>query len=51
MTKASGGVGGFWEKVEAAREAGCALIVVDRPAAETGLSLDEMESFLLEGSR
>lgn len=51
VTKASGGVGGFWEKVESAREAGCALIVVDRPAAETGLSLDEMESFLLEGSR
>ena len=31
VTKASGGAGGFWDKVEAAREAGCALVVVERP--------------------
>ncbi len=41
VTKASGARGGFWEKVEAARACGCALVVVGRPAQESGLTLEE----------
>ena len=51
VTKASGGAGGFWDKVQAAREAECALIVVDRPVQETGLTLEEIKVHLLEGER
>ena len=47
VTKDSGGYGGFWEKAEAAREAGCALLVVERPRAETGLTLEECKEKLL----
>lgn len=46
VTKASGGTGGFWEKAAAARDVGAALLVIDRPCRETGLSLEEMEEFL-----
>ena len=38
--------GGFWEKAAAARDVGAALLVIDRPCRETGLSLEEMEEFL-----
>ena len=48
VTKASGGAGGFWEKVEAARETGCSLIVVDRPMHEQGLTLEEIKTVLKE---
>ena len=41
VTKASGKAGGFWEKVEAARECGIDLVVISRPIAEVGLSLEE----------
>ncbi len=41
VTKASGVAGGFWEKVQAARECGCALVVVGRPTQESGLTLEE----------
>jgi len=39
VTKDTGSYGGFREKAEAAREAGCALLVVERPKKETGLTL------------
>ena len=47
MTKDAGGYGGFREKAEAAREAGWALLVVERPRAETGLTLEECKEKLL----
>lgn len=46
VTKASGGAGGFWEKAAAARAAGCALIVVDRPLHEVGFSLEALKKQL-----
>lgn len=51
VTKASGGAGGFWDKVEAAREAGCALVVVERPCQETGRSLEELKTNFKEALR
>ena len=48
VTKDSGGYGGFQEKAEAAREAGCALLVVERPTRETGLTLEELKTALKE---
>jgi len=39
VTKDTGECGGFLEKAEAAREAGCTLLVVERPVKETGLDL------------
>ena len=44
VTKDTGGYGGFREKAEAAREAGCALLVVERPRAEDGLTLEEIQA-------
>lgn len=49
VTKDTGGYGGFREKAEAAREAGCALLVVERPQAEDGLTLEECKAQLREG--
>ena len=46
VTKASGGTGGFWAKAAAARDTGAALLVIDRPCRETGLSLEEMKALL-----
>jgi precorrin-6A/cobalt-precorrin-6A reductase len=46
LTKASGGAGGFWDKVEAARETGCRLMVIDRPLHEEGLDLEALKSLL-----
>lgn len=46
VTKATGAVGGFWEKVEAAKAAGAALLVIGRPVHETGLSLEEVKAQL-----
>ena len=43
VTKDTGGYGGFREKAEAAREAGCQLLVVERPRQEEGLSLEEIQ--------
>ena len=48
VTKDSGGYGGFREKAEAAREAGCALLVVERPTRETGLTLEELKTAVKE---
>ena len=47
VTKDTGGYGGFRAKAEAAREAGCALLVVERPQNETGLTLEEIQRRLL----
>lgn len=43
VTKASGKAGGFWEKVEAARECGTRLVVIHRPVDEEGLSVEEVK--------
>lgn len=43
VTKASGGVGGFREKVAAAGDTSCTLIVVDRPAQTQGLPLEKLK--------
>lgn len=48
VTKASGKSGGFWEKVEAARECGAELIVVHRPVEEEGLNIAEAKSELAD---
>lgn len=47
VTKDTGGYGGFRAKAEAAKEAGCALLVVERPRNETGLTLEEIQHRLL----
>lgn len=49
VTKDTGGYGGFREKAEAAREAGAALLVVERPGDETGYTLEEIQEILKEG--
>lgn len=46
VTKASGNAGGFWEKVRAAKECGCGLVVIGRPTKEEGLTLDEAKERL-----
>ena len=40
VTKESGDFGGFREKAEAARAAGCALLMVERPHQEAGVDCD-----------
>lgn len=44
VTKDTGGYGGFREKLEAARETGCDLLVVERPVRESGLSMEEVQA-------
>ncbi len=46
VTKASGAVGGFEEKVAAARECGCELVVIHRPVREQGLGFLEVKNEL-----
>lgn len=46
VTKASGIAGGFWEKVNAARECGTELVVIQRPIEEEGLSLEQAKYLL-----
>lgn len=48
VTKDTGGCGGFREKAEAAREAGCTLMVVERPGEEHGYTLTEIRDMLKE---
>ena len=48
VTKASGRSGGFEEKVAAAQACGCALVVIDRPLREDGVSLEQAEALLAE---
>ena len=47
VTKDTGGYGGFQAKAEAAKEADCALLVVERPQTETGFTLEEIQRQLL----
>lgn len=47
VTKDTGGYGGFRAKAEAAKEAGCALLVVERPRNEMGFTLEEIQRRLL----
>ncbi len=46
VTKASGRAGGFWEKVQAAHDTGCELVVIGRPTKEEGLTLEEAKAEL-----
>lgn len=46
VTKDTGGYGGFREKAEAAKAAGCTLLVVERPRRETGLTLKGLKERL-----
>lgn len=46
VTKQTGTKGGFWEKVEAARNAGAQLLVIGRPDHVAGLSFQETAAFL-----
>ena len=48
VTKDSGGYGGFRAKADAAAGAGCALLVVERPRREDGVSMDELLEFFRE---
>ncbi|MGI6028125.1 MAG: precorrin-6A reductase [Candidatus Heteroscillospira sp.] len=48
LTKDSGGYGGFRDKAEAARECGCALLVVERPTEETGYSMEQVMDYIRE---
>ena len=47
VTKDTGDRGGFREKAEAARAAGCALLVVERPSREAGMSLEEIKAYVM----
>ncbi|GAB2045081.1 hypothetical protein AGATL06_15780 [Agathobaculum sp. TL06] len=46
VTKDTGASGGFAEKLSAARETGATVLVVARPCAETGRTLEEMQAYL-----
>lgn len=46
VTKASGGAGGFWEKVAAAKACGVTLLVIDRPRAEVGYTMTALQTYL-----
>lgn len=50
VTKESGAAGGFQEKVEAARDAGAVCVVIRRPSAEEGYSLEEIKEILARKS-
>ena len=52
VTKESGSRGGFSEKVDAARNCGCRIIVIERPVREKGISLAEAKKLLeMKGRR
>lgn len=46
VTKEAGSRGGFVEKLQAARECAVSVIVIERPAEESGLSLAQAEALL-----
>ena len=48
LTKDTGDVGGFIEKIEAAKTLGMKSIVIGRPTSETGLSFEECKQYLCE---
>lgn len=47
VTKESGKAGGFEEKIRAAKKAGAKAVIIGRPRAEEGISLDEMKKWIL----
>ena len=47
VTKNTGDYGGFREKADAAAEAGCALLVVERPVQEEGLYMEEIQETIM----
>lgn len=49
VTKITGDVGGFAEKIDAAKNCGCEVLVISRPLDETGFSLEEICAKLLKG--
>ncbi|MCI8478311.1 MAG: precorrin-6A reductase [Oscillospiraceae bacterium] len=51
VTKDSGGFGGFQNKVQAARAADCAVMMVERPIQETGLTLEEIQGQIMDSLR
>lgn len=48
VTKRSGRAGGFEQKVQAARECGASLLVVERPVAREGVSFEDAKGLLEE---
>lgn len=46
VTKMSGNAGGFLEKVQAAEDCGCKLILIGRPLSEEGISVKEAKRLL-----
>ncbi|MDO4961743.1 MAG: cobyrinate a,c-diamide synthase [Eubacteriales bacterium] len=48
VTKESGKAGGFEEKLEAARETGCSIHIIRRPAEERGISADEAVGIIVQ---
>lgn len=51
VTKESGSRGGYAEKLRAAGQAGCAVIVIRRPGEETGITLPEAKRLLSDADR
>lgn len=49
VTKESGEAGGFQEKVDAARVAGAACVIIRRPTEENGFSMQQVEQRIFEG--
>ena len=47
VTKDTGSYGGFRAKADAAKDADCALLVVERPTLEEGLTLDEIQDYIV----
>ena len=46
LTKSSGKLGGFLEKVNSARQTGITLVVIGRPTKESGYTLEEVKKML-----
>ena len=46
VTKDTGGYGGFREKADAARETGATLLVVERPEQESGMAMEEIQTYV-----
>lgn len=49
VSKYTGQAGGFAEKIQAAQSRGCAVVVIDPPTAEQGLTLQEVQNQLKQG--
>ena len=49
VTKESGSIGGFYEKIAAAKRAGALVVVIRRPGNETGHTIEEMKELLRSG--